>query len=573
MLAGITIENLAIIDKVTLDLGSGLNVLTGETGAGKSIIIDAFQIVLGGRCSSDVVREGAARAVVEAFFDSIPASLADRIRSWGFECEDSLVLSREVYQGSKSIARINGRLATAHMLREVGSCLVDVHGQGEHQQLLDTSRHIVLLDSFAGPEASTLCGQVTDLVGRLAEVSASIREFQDEKARARQADLLQFQLDEVAAAKLREGEEEELARERRLLSSAQKLLEAYAASYDLVCGGAREQPSAAEAAGRARSALADASRVDQDSRPAIEALDQAIVWLEEAGLHLRRRRDSIRPDPQRLSWVEDRLAFIAQMKRKYGDTIAEIVEWTQESASALDRLRHAEERVAELRQVEAKLLERLGEAATRLSGVRRDAAQRLSATVAEELDGLGMKDTRFEVRFESVPDPSGPTVRGQRVKVGARGADAVEFLLSPNPGEPLRPLAKIASGGEMSRIMLALKAALARTEGIPVLVFDEIDAGIGGDAAYAVGSKLAKVSEWAQVLCVTHLAQIAAFAESHIVVSKHIVSGRSVTSAHPVEGERRLAELSRMIGGSASRVSLEHAKEILEKARGSVYRT
>jgi len=570
MLVEITIENLAIIDKVTLGLGPGLNLLTGETGAGKSIIIDAFQIVLGARCSADVVREGAERAVIEAFFDSVPASLASRVRSWGFECDDSLVLAREVYQGSKSVARINGRLATAHMLREVASGLVDVHGQGEYQQLLDTSRHVFLLDSFAGQEASDLGGQVVGLVSRLAEVRAEIHELSDEKSRAREADLLQFQLNEISEAHLREGEEEDLIQERRLLASAQKILEAYAASYDLVYGGAREQASAADMAEQAKSTLGEASRVDQESKPALEALEQALVWLEEAGLHLRRRRDSIRPDPERLAWVDDRLAFIGHLKRKYGDTIAEILEWTKSASLALDQLRHAEEKVAELRQAERTLLDSLGSAALRLSDVRHEAAQRLSAMVADELAGLGMKDTRFDVHFDWAPDPTGPTMRGERVKVGLTGADSVEFLLSPNPGEPLRPLAKIASGGEMSRIMLALKAVLAKTEGIPILVFDEIDAGIGGDAAYSVGSKLAKVAEWAQVLCVTHLAQIAAFARRHIVVTKRAVSGRSVTSATRVDGDTRLAELSRMIGGPATRASLEHAEEILTRARGAM---
>ena len=566
MLAEITIENLAIIDRVTLGLGTGLNVLTGETGAGKSIIIDAFQIVLGARCSADVVREGADRAVIEAFFDSVPPSLAAKVRSWGLECEDSLVLAREVYQGSRSVARINGRLATAHMLREVAAELVDVHGQGEYQQLLDTSRHVFLLDSFAGQEASGLRGQVADLHEKLSEVRSKIAVLSDDKSRAREIDLLEFQLSEVGQASLKEGEEEALAQDRRLLASAQKLLEIYAGAYNLVYGGAREQASAADVAERARSALGEAVRLDEGSKPALEALEQAVVWLEEAGLHLRKRRDSIRLDPERLAWVDDRLAFIAQLKRKYGDTVAEILAWSTGAALELDKLRHAEERLSELRRLEADLLSVLGTAATRLSDVRGEAAKRLSTMVAGELAGLGMKNTQFAVSFAWAPDPSGPVVHDERARVGPSGADTVEFLLSPNQGEPLRSLARIASGGEMSRIMLALKAVLARTEGIPILVFDEIDAGIGGDAAYEVGSKLAKVAEWAQVLCVTHLAQIAAFAHRHIVVSKHLASGRSVTSAKPVDGDARLAEMSRMIGGPATKASLEHAKEILVRA-------
>jgi len=566
MLAEITIENLAIIDRVRLGLGPGLNVLTGETGAGKSIIIDAFQIVLGARCSADIVREGAERAVIEALFDSVPLSLAARVRSWGLECEDSLVLSREVYQGSRSVARINGRLATAHMLRGVASDLVDVHGQGEYQQLLDTSRHILLLDAFAGQEASALSSHIAGLYSQLIETRAKIAGLSDDKSRAREIDLLQFQLNEVDQASLKEGEEESLAQERRLLASAQKILEAYAGAYDLVYGGATEQASAADVVERARSALGEASRLDDGSRPALEALEQAIVWLEEAGLHLRKRRDSIRPDPERLAWVDDRLAFIAQLKRKYGDTIAEILAWSEEASRKLEELRHAEEKIAELRRVEADLLALLGTAATRLSAVRQEAAKRLSAMVAGELSGLGMKGTEFEVAFAWMTDPAGPLVHGERVRVGPAGADTVEFMLSPNPGEPLRSLAKIASGGEMSRIMLALKAVLARTEGIPILVFDEIDAGIGGDAAYAVGSKLSRVARSAQVLCVTHLAQIAAFADRHIVVSKQLSSGRSVTAASTVDADARLAELSRMIGGPATRASLEHAKEILARA-------
>jgi DNA repair protein RecN (Recombination protein N) len=566
MLAEITIENLAIIDRVSLVLDRGFNALTGETGAGKSIIIDAVETVLGGRCSPDMVRAGSKRATVGALFEAVPLSVKEKLSAWGYEYQEQLLLSREILANGRSSARIDGHVASVAMIKELARELVDIHGQGEHQLLLDPSRHVFLLDAFAGSEAIALRSKAGELYAGLLEVRHQIAELSDERERVRRIDLLEFQITEIEQAAFRPGEAEELAEERRMLASAQRLIDAAGLAYELIYEGQRNHVAALDAVERARSAASEVLALDKRLNPVVDSLGQATVWLEEAAQELRRYRDAMRPDPERLVTVEDRLSFIAQMKRKYGPSLEEISRFREEALAALDGLKHTEEMASSLRKREQHLLAGLASCAESLSGVRKRAAGELSCLVKDELGGLEMKGTEFQVSIRHHPDDAGIEVSGSKLKVTPLGIDEVEFLLSPNPGEPSRPLSKIASGGEASRIMLAVKSVLARNEGIPTLIFDEIDAGVGGDVGYALGEKLGRIGAFAQVLCVTHLAQIAAFADRHIVVSKSQQAGRTVTSAAAVEGEERLSEIARMIGGSRTRVSLEHASEMLTYA-------
>lgn len=569
MLTEITIENLAIIDRVSLRLDRGLNVLTGETGAGKSIIIDAVQAVLGSRCSPEMVRAGANRAVVEALFDCIPAAVLNTLESLGMDASSELVLTREILSNGRSIARINGRLATTAMLKEIARHLVDIHGQGEHQLLLDSSRHIDLLDAFIGEEAQRERGLVASLYHQLESIRQQLRSLSDSKERARVIDLLTYQINEIEQARLNVGEEDALLEERKILASAQRLIDAVSNAYGLVYEGHRNNLSALDSLNRALSWLSEAAQVDARLKPAVEALNQAAVWIDEGADELRRYRDTLRPDPERLNWVEERLSFINQMKRKYGDTVEDILKWHAEARHQLEELTHADEKATELSRQEELIRQRLGEACLRLSTRRHEAAARIASLVSSELADLGMKNTRFEVNLGNTLDPKGLSLEGKTVRVTPLGIDTVEFMLSPNPGEPLRPLSRIASGGETSRIMLALKSVLARAEAIPTLIFDEVDAGVGGQTGYTLGEKLSLLARSSQVLCVTHLAQIASFADRHIVVHKSTIGQRTSTSVSIVDGDDRVREIARMIGGPESAVSIAHAKEMLRLAQAT----
>jgi DNA repair protein RecN (Recombination protein N) len=566
MLSQITIQNLAIIEKVSLSLDPGLNILTGETGAGKSIIIDAVESVLGGRTSGDMVRSGETSMLVAALFDDVPVTSSSLLTEWGFEPSPEVLLEREVTTQGRSYARINGRPSTLAMLRQLGHTLVDLHGQGEHQQLLDRRRHIDLLDGFAGPLAAEKRQRVAMLHAHIQKKTHELRTLTDQKEMARQIDLLGFQVKEIDEAQLREGEESALDLERKVLGSAKKLLDASSRAYELVYQGERGALPAIDAVEKAHALLADLSDIDERVKPVVEAVEQAKVWLQELSIMLRSYREQVQVDPARLAFVEERLSFLAQMKRKYGDTIAEIAAFREQAALALEALQHSDELALEIRADIDKTTKELTRVAIELHELRSTSATQVSSLVAVELEGLGMKGTVFEVSVTVEPDSDGIFLEGQRVKVSPSGIDAVEFLLSPNAGEAKRSLTKIASGGEASRIMLAMKAVLARSEGIPTLIFDEIDAGVGGETAYSLGQKLAELGKLAQVLCVTHLAQVAVFADQHMTVEKRVRGERTEVSASAISLERREGEIARMIGGHESEVSLLHAKEMLALA-------
>lgn len=551
MLTQIQIKNFALIDDLSIRLGSGFNVLTGETGAGKSIIIDAITTILGERASADLIRTGADRALVEAAFDlSDNPKACEKAAGLGFNIDDELLLiSRELASGGKSQSRINGRLSTLSMLREITSGLIDVHGQHEHQTLLAVESHLDILDQWRGENALELRAKVEELFSELQGLKSELEQLRkDERERARMLDLYEFQRTEIEAANLLIGEDEELAAERIRLANAEKLRELASEAYASISGSGLEG-GATDMLSTALSQLQAMAALDESISPALQDIETALYAAEQAQAAARDYRDEIEFNPERLADVEERLDLIRTLKRKYGDSIEEIIAYGQEVAAKMDDLTHSEERTAELNESIERVEDELMGVARRLSDQRKAGAVKFTKAVESELADLAMAGTKFDVAFtETAP--------------GSRGIDQVEFVISPNPGEPLKPLAKIASGGEISRVMLALKTVMAGADNVPTLIFDEVDTGIGGLAAQILGQKLSAVAGTAQVMCVTHLPQIASRADNHLSVEKLVEEDRTVVRVHAVEGESRVQELARMLGGAEA--AAEHAREMLK---------
>ncbi|MBN1976328.1 MAG: DNA repair protein RecN [Anaerolineae bacterium] len=600
MLTELHIRDFAIIDELQLAFAPGFTVLTGETGAGKSIIIDAVELVLGGRADTTVVRAGADQAIVEAAFRLAPehqaavAPVLEREELQGDE-DDLLLLGREVRLNGRNVCRINGRTVTLALLREVADGLVDIHGQSEHLSLLRVSQHVNLLDRYA-----ELWPLRTQVAGKVAQVRAVRRELADllrsEQELARRADLLQFQVGEIQAAALEPGEEETLAEERLRLTNAEQLAELAGEALQALEGGGEEASSALDMLGVALRALERLARVDPAQEPQSKAAENVYYQAQELVRGVHAYQDEIEYSPHRLQEVEDRLALIRRLERKYGAKIPDVLAHAERSARELEAITHSEERVEELRVEEGRLLAELSGLAVDLSIRRRDAAERLAAGIETELGDLRMEGARFGVGFEWREDEQGVPVTeslvsnlqslfgestnvrvdewvGKRVAFDSTGIDHLEFLVSPNPGEPLKPMAKIASGGETSRLMLALKTVLSRADETPTLIFDEIDQGIGGRVGATVGEKLWQLAAGTgpgglrhQVLCVTHLPQLAAFGDAHFHVEKHVEQTeegeRTVTRVLHLEGQAQVEELVQMLG-AAGEAATRSAEEIL----------
>lgn len=551
MLTELRVRNFAIIDDLHLRFHPGFNVLTGETGAGKSIIIDAIELLLGTKASQEMVRSGCDLASIEGIFElrgEIGREIAARLAEEGLEGDEGLlILGREVRRGGRSVARINGRAVSQALLAEIGGRLVDIHGQGEHLSLLQVREHIHLLDRYAGLEGPR--AELARLVARLRQVRAELETLRrDAREIARRLDLLTYQIEEITAAALEEGEDERLEAERRRLAHAETLAAQTAAVHRLLTEGEDERGGVLDALGQAIARLERLVRLDPALQPLLEQIEAATEQLTDAGRSLADYQESIAFDPARLAEVEERLDLIFRLKRKYGDTIADILAFGEAAKAELATLSHSEERTAALEAEEEDLLHRIGEVALRLSQARQAAAATLAAAVEQELADLRMAGTRFRVEIEQVEDPRGCYVGDRRLAFDATGIDRVQFLVSANPGEPLKPLAKVASGGETARLMLALKEVLSQADPTPTLIFDEIDQGIGGRVAAIVGRKLADLAANHQVLCVTHLAQIAAYGDHHLVVLKTVEHERTVTRMRLLEGEPRIQELAAMLG-------------------------
>ncbi|MGQ9524083.1 MAG: DNA repair protein RecN [Armatimonadota bacterium] len=547
MLAEIHIRNFALIDRLSVQFGPGLNVLTGETGAGKSIIIDAIAAILGERADTTQVRTGTDRALIDACFRLDQGGLPEGADAALAE-DGALVISREISVSGRSQARVNGRPATLGMIREVARGLVDLHGQHEHQSLLQVDRHMRVLDHWIGSEAVALLQRIREKHSQWTELRCEReRLLTDERVRARQIDLLRFQVDEISAAKLVPGEEEQLQADRLRLASAEKLAEAAAEAMALI---SEDDRSAIECLSKAVVRLRDAARLDPSLAGLADAVENAFYLLEDSARELRSYAESIEFNPSRLNLIEERLDLIRGLKRKYGDSIEQILEYAETAARELEQLEQYEARSQELDAEISQAERELAALCEQMSELRHAAAVPLAQAVMRELSDLGMEKARFAVQIDHAP-------------MGPDGADAVEFMLSANPGEPLKPLARVASGGELSRVMLALKTVMSRTDRVPVMIFDEIDVGIGGSTGNVLARKLRSLAETNQVLCVTHLPQIAAAAHNHYCVRKVEAGGRTQVEVKQLYGDERLRELARMLGDPESESALRHARSML----------
>lgn len=615
MLLELTITNFAIIEQLRLSFCRNLNVFTGETGAGKSIIVDAISALLGERLGTEVVRTGSERAVVEGIVDISallpPPSIAepdgasarsthtaaDRddegdtetlaalLTRLDIEPDDGvLILTREILASGRSIARVNGRAVPLSTLQRIARFLVDIHGQSAHLALLRPEQHVYYLDRYAG--TVELRDQVSALVVRWrAERRELERLRRDEREIERRVELLRYQVDEIETAQLQPGELTELETERRRLANAERLQELCSAVHDALAGDTdTDTLGAMDLLAGAQRALADLLRLDDTLREQSAAIDQALYLLQDAALAVRSYQDEILADPERQALVEERLDLIAKLRRKYGATIEEIVAYGDESARELDDLTHREERMAELQARDLELRQRIGDVAGELSRRRMAAAGELAAAMERELDDLNMQRARFQVQITQLPDPDGAPADlggetgGKRRKpapepltayaFSATGIDRVEFMIAPNPGEPFKPLARIASGGETSRLMLALKTILSQADVVPILIFDEIDAGISGRSGQTVGEKLWQLGRGHQVLCVTHLPQIAAMGDCHYRVAKLVHDERTTTQVEALPREERVLELSQMLGGARTDAAKANADDLLERVGG-----
>ncbi|MCA9898204.1 MAG: DNA repair protein RecN [Anaerolineales bacterium] len=554
MLTELYIRNFAIIDELRLKFHNGFNVLTGETGAGKSIILDAVTLMLGGRADTTFVRAGAGEAYVEATFtlsESLQKIIDPILEAEGLEEEhgDEVLLSRELRLNGRNICRVNGRTVNLSVLRDVAEPLIDIHGQGEHLSLLQPRSHLPLLDSYAGvqTERAAMAKEITALMDIRTEL-ADLR--QNERMLAQRADMLRFQIEEINAARLEDGEEDELRAERTRLANSEQLMKAASEAVNLLTGMDEESQAVADMLGQVERSLVQLTRYDETKGPLLERLQGLIYQLSEVSSELQSYLDEVEYNPKRLDFVEERLELIGQLKRKYGETITAVLAMRDRAKTELARIDNSEGRIAELVKTEETYLRKCGELALALSEKRKAAAEKLATAVVAQLTDLQMDGAKFEVQFETTPQADGLYVAGERLAFDKTGIDQGEFVISTNPGEPLKPMAKVASGGETARLMLALKTALAQVDKTPTLIFDEIDQGIGGRVGDVVGRKLWGLTAVAehQVIVVTHLPQLAGYGDVHFHVSKAQADGRTTTRIKTLEGDGRIQELAAMLG-------------------------
>jgi DNA repair protein RecN (Recombination protein N) len=624
MLLELNIKDFAIIDSLHLRLHRLFNVFTGETGAGKSIIIDAVNALLGGKIGAEFVRAGSERASVEGIFTVRPlppirsdwqpfepdaadnssngastlfeileqaearvgsvsadaesadasVALATLLHQFDLVPEDNqLILSRDIFRSGRTVARINGRAVAQQVLQQVASWLVDIHGQSEHMSLLRPEQHVNFLDRYVEllPLRNQLGAKVTDwrnLRKQLLDLEQNVRDV------SRRAEFLRFEIEEIEKAELQPGEVEELENERKILNNAERLRElcsqVYAAIKGGDVGGDDFQP-ALDQLRSAQRAMNELARLDKHLNEEETSLNEAVYRLEEVATSISGYQSDIEDDPQRLAEIEDRLDLIMRLKRKYGATIEAILQRVKDDQAELETLVNRDELIAQLHKQDRQLRREIGHLAQHISERRRAGATALASAMEEQLNDLNMKRARFSVEIAQIPDPNGVPVRigeqeEQYYTCDVTGIDRVQFLIAPNPGEPFKPLTKIASGGETSRLMLALKTILVGADATPTLIFDEIDAGISGKSGQIVGEKLWQLTVSHQVICVTHLPQIAAFADTHYNVNKQIFDERTMTIVNELRPEQRVREIAHIMGGEVTEFSMKSAEEMLARS-------
>ncbi len=566
MLRELRIRNFAIIEELILRFEPGLFVLTGETGAGKSIIVDAIELLLGGRGDSNVIRSGEETASVEGDFTLENGTLTEIrgiLEAEGlWEGENTITLGREVRREGRNIVRVNGRAVNLAILRDVGQLLIDVHGQSEHLSLLRTREHLRLLDRFAGLE------ERRKEFSLQVEVLRAVREELEqiragERDAARKTDMLTYQIGEIEAARIQSGEETALLEERTRLANAEQLATLSDQAVEALDSEEEEVHPASDSLGQAARTLAALAKIDPALKGTSENAQAVLDQAAELSKELRAYRESIEFNPKRLEQVEERVELLRNLKRKYGDTLEAVQAHAENARRELEGITHADERRAQLEAREKDLLVEIGRQGGELSALRAEAADTLARGIETELSELRMEGAKFSVdrRWEESPD--GAIVGEKRIAFDSTGLDRVEFLVAPNPGEGLKPLTKVASGGETSRLMLALKSVLARADRTPTLIFDEIDQGIGGRVGMVVGRKLWRLTPRHQVFCVTHLPQLAAYGDKHLRVEKSVQGKRTQTQVKLLHARERVAELAVMLG-NLSETTRESAEEILQ---------
>ncbi|MEK4486426.1 DNA repair protein RecN [Psychrobacillus sp. FSL H8-0484] len=558
MLKELSIKNFAIIDELTVSFEEGLTVLTGETGAGKSIIIDAVHLLCGGRGSQEFIRHGAKKAELEGLFIiSNPShSVFKKMTDVGIDIdEDTIILRRDINDSGKSVCRVNGKLVTIGILREIGASLIDIHGQHESQELMDDKAHIYLLDQFAGEELKVVKEAYKELFAKYKKWKKELAILtENEQQIAHKIDLFTFQVEEIQEAQLRVGEEDQLLEEKKKLLNFHKVFDKMSSAYEAILAESR----GLDYIGTAMADLKDISDVDKNMHELSENVSSAFYMLQDAAYQLKNELDEMEYDSNQLLVVEDRLALIQTLKRKYGASIEEILQYQEKVQHSLDQLVNRDEQIQrmteKIRQIEIDLeLE-----ANDLTDKRKIAASLLSEAIMEQLQELYMEKATFSVMFHE----------SLKSAYNENGLDELSFYISTNVGEPPKALTKIASGGELSRMMLALKSIFSKHQGITSIIFDEVDTGVSGRVAQAIAEKIAAIATNSQVLCISHLSQVAAMADQHLMIKKEVAGNRTFTMLEEVTDEKRAEELSRMMSGAEiTSTTLQHSKELLKLAK------
>ncbi|CAM3957319.1 DNA repair protein RecN [Lederbergia lenta] len=553
----LSIKNFAIIDEISVSFNKGLTVLTGETGAGKSIIIDAVHLLVGGRGSSEFVRHGEKKAEIEGlFYLEKDHPCFRKSAEFGIEIEEGmLILRRDIAQTGKSVCRINGKLVTISILREIGSTIIDIHGQHEHQELMDESMHLHLLDQYGKEEIGKTLNNYQEIYVQYDHTAKQMKQLtENEQQMAHRLDLLRFQLQEIQAANLKVNEDDELIEEKSRLTNFEKIFDAIKSGYE----GLQGEQRGMDYIGHAMGHLETAAELDNNYVEVLDAVTTTYYALEDVVGTLRTELDKLEFDPMRLNEVESRLNEINQLKRKYGSSVEEIIEYSAKIEEEIELITNRDVRLNQLEAKLTSLKEDLMLEGRQLSDLRKKWSKKLTKAIHYELKQLYMDKTIFEPVFISSSD-----VEGLRQD----GLDEIAFYITTNPGEPLKPLSKVASGGELSRMMLALKTIFSKHQGITSIIFDEVDTGVSGRVAQSIAEKIHQVSAHSQVLCISHLPQVAAMADTHLFISKDIIAGRTKTSLHILNKEEKIKEIGRMISGvEITDVTKEHAKELLDIA-------
>lgn len=556
MLTHLHVKNLALIEEAEIDFSEGLNILTGETGAGKSIVIGSVGLALGDKASREMLREGAEFGLVELVFQVSRESQRQRLMELGVTLEeDQVIISRKI-SDKRSMNKINGETVPLSQLKETASVLIDIHGQHEHQSLLQKKKHLEILDEFSKEELGSIREELGETYKNWKTLNETLKEAQlDEESRLREISLLEFQIDEIEKAALVSGEDEELEQQYRRMTHGRKILEAAGAAYTLT--GYEDPQAAGGSIGRALRELQSVASFDEEMSPLLEQLTDIDGLLNDFNRDMAEYLDSLEFSEETFFETEERLNLLNQLKAKYGKTLEQVLSWQEASRERLEKLLDYDAYLLKLKKELSDMEEQLSKLCRQVSGIRKACAKKLCKEIRQHLVDLNFLDVQFEMQFESLPDYT------------ALGTDDVEFLISVNPGEPLRPLMKIASGGELSRIMLAIKTVLADKDDIDAVIFDEIDVGISGRTAQKVSEKMMLIGKTRQVICITHLAQIAAMADSHYRIEKMAEHGETRTQIRKLYEEETIEELARILGGAKiTDAVMKNAEEMKELAKG-----